>query len=214
MSSREETGRLATGITTIGTVETRNDGFYRYKREIIKIRFLSKKGIQTEIYNLDLISKQLKVKIKDVSKEFSKKLGAMVKGNMLAGSFSIEILEDVLQSFIEREVLCKKCRLPELSPKGECRSCGSNQTNVSSLSISMESLSLDDSEENEGEDSLSKQQAEYLHQLYDLRDEYKVKHIDFTDINEGIDRIWSCSDKTWDKLKPKMDQFLVHLKSS
>jgi len=136
-------------MISIGISETRNDEFYRYKREIIQTRIVAKNGSQTEILNLELISKQLKVPSGEIRKEFSKKLGAISKGNFISGSFQTGILEEILQSFIERKVLCKKCKLPELGKDGVCRSCGSESGKLVPGRVGKKLLSSEKQLENE-----------------------------------------------------------------
>jgi len=221
-------------MITIGIKETRNDQFYRYQREIIQIRNSTKNRAQTEVINLEKISKQLKVNSGLLRKEFSKKLGVFANGNVLAGEFNVEKLENILQNFVENVVLCKKCKLPELNSKGTCRSCGKGKegkkdekkdenSNEIEEEISEEfsSLVLSESESNE-----EKEQSEYLNKLYDIRDKLKdtlknkpqgsslLTKVLLEEVDIAIDKIWAVPSHKWEKLKEILEKFLIYINSN
>ena len=119
--------------------KNKDDIFYRYKRDKI---ILEKRGNKTEIKNILAIQKQLKVSDKLLEKFYRaiKKNGyAMIKTplsttngvmRVFRGDLKLELVEAILEEFIKRYVLCKRCGLPELHEgSGVCQSCGEKVRN-------------------------------------------------------------------------------------
>ena len=105
------------------------DPFYRYKRERIVVS--SGKAKTTILTNLDVIAKQLNRSPADLLSYLQKKTAtsAFTKpiGYILKGEFSADTLDDLIDEFIEAEVLCSTCGNPETdidSKKRTCRACG------------------------------------------------------------------------------------------
>jgi ACT domain-containing protein/uncharacterized Zn finger protein (UPF0148 family) len=114
------------------------DPHYRYKRSVIQIKYETANGQQTRILNLNKISGQL-CSMKDtkratmIKKELvltmKKTLGLAILTQkarddtvLIKGSVDVARLEDI----INLNILCPRCKLPELDSggrKGACRSC-------------------------------------------------------------------------------------------
>jgi translation initiation factor 2 beta subunit (eIF-2beta)/eIF-5 len=106
------------------------DPFYRYKRDSLHISIERKKGTQTRLENIDRIANQLNVPIKHLIKTLSKAIGSRISGGVIAGKIEAYVLEKVLEDFIVREVLCTKCKLPELDATHNCKACGHTATRI------------------------------------------------------------------------------------
>jgi len=117
------------------------DPHYRYSMPAIESKVEgSGNGIKTKIPNLLDIAKDLHREAGDILKVFGFELGAVTIKNdetnsyIVNGKFSANELAEVLDTFIEKFVLCGSCRNPEtfITPsKGQvklrCISCG-NET--------------------------------------------------------------------------------------
>lgn len=107
------------------------DKFYRYKREKVILSF---KKNWTIIQNLDRIidsldcvsgGKSYREKMKErMVKLLAKTLGCQVRGNSLGGIYTIDRIENVIQSFISSYLICPQCSNPEWTSKSGCRACG------------------------------------------------------------------------------------------
>lgn len=97
-------------------------------------------GIKTKIPNLSDIAKDLHREAADILKMFGFELGAVtiarddVNSYIVNGKFSANELADVLDSFVEKFVLCGSCRNPgeQCGPLEERRS-GLTQTRFRDL---------------------------------------------------------------------------------
>lgn len=125
----------------------RDDPFYRYKRNKIQASTISKNGGTTILHNIKIISEQIYRTINDLKLIFTKSLKTIVKINHdkihIKGIYSVEILESVLENFINRNVICKICGNPETVNKSKsiinsnkkhnnqniyyCQACGNKQ---------------------------------------------------------------------------------------
>ena len=119
---------------------TIKDPHYRYKMP--KIQVVSQgsgNGIKTKWINLPEVSNALKVPVEYPLKFIGRELGSNteIKANsyLINGSHTADKMQEVLDKFIKKYVLCPKCKLPEIhgkisikKEKGEirclCRSCG------------------------------------------------------------------------------------------
>jgi translation initiation factor 2 beta subunit (eIF-2beta)/eIF-5 len=111
-----------------------DDAFYRYKREVVKVRTEHKHGIQTRLLNLFSIAKQLHLKdVQHLVKDIKKTLGANITVDpnsqtcVIQTLVPVDKLEFAINKYIEQHVLCRKCRLPELRDD-ICLACGTSQT--------------------------------------------------------------------------------------
>jgi len=116
------------------------DPMYRYKMAQMQLKIEGRgNGIKTNIVNLDLVAKDLRVPPEYPLKFFGIEKASQTKitetgtgvNAIVNGSFTEDQLRPVLDKFIEKYVLCQKCKLPEVvmcveknQVKGECNGCG------------------------------------------------------------------------------------------
>lgn len=119
-----------------------NDASYRYKMPKLVTKIEGRgNGIKTVIVNMSDIAKALHVSTAYPTKFFGFELGAQSKYNestdraIVNGSHNAGDLATTLNKFIERYVLCPRCKYPELKHdiqvrKGrieiDCAACGYN----------------------------------------------------------------------------------------
>ncbi|EAT78738.1 hypothetical protein HBI56_176570 [Parastagonospora nodorum] len=114
------------------------DSFYRYKMERIQSKIEGKgNGIKTVIVNLSSVANSLARPPAHVIKYFGFELGAQTNTNpnddrwIINGAHDASKLQDYLDGFITKFVLCKKCKNPETDvhiKDGnitlDCKACG------------------------------------------------------------------------------------------
>lgn len=89
-------------------------------------------GVKTNIFNLEDVAKALRVPGEFIIKYMCAELGvAKEKKSIIKGKHSFDDLQQVLDAFITKYLLCPKCNLPETTLfeekkllKGACRACG------------------------------------------------------------------------------------------
>lgn len=113
-----------------------SDPHYRYKLPQPEFVFENKKGGTTIVKNIYPIAERLGREVRLLDKYFSKQLGSSVKskkgkGMVIVGKFDKKRFSDMLQKYIDTEVLCKECGNPETeriekkkSVVLKCRACG------------------------------------------------------------------------------------------
>lgn len=126
-------------MATVNIVRDNNDPFYRYKMPKLIAKVEGKgNGIKTVIPNMGEIAKSLSRPASYPTKFFGCELGAQVKSEakneryIVNGSHDAEKLQALLDSFIEKFVLCKACRNPETdlfiqkdqTIIRDCKACG------------------------------------------------------------------------------------------
>ncbi|KAI0224874.1 eukaryotic translation initiation factor 5 [Massospora cicadina] len=126
-------------MATVNIVRDNNDPFYRYKMPKLIAKVEGKgNGIKTVIPNMGEIAKSLSRPASYPTKFFGCELGAQVKSEakneryIVNGSHDAEKLQTLLDSFIEKFVLCKECRNPETdlfiqkdqTIIRDCKACG------------------------------------------------------------------------------------------
>jgi translation initiation factor 2 beta subunit (eIF-2beta)/eIF-5 len=162
-----------------------NDIFHRYKRDIVCITHTRKKGVQTVVRNLDIIAQQLHVKVSDLQKVIRKKTNTSVTKNIINGCYTVEQIETVINDFVKKYVLCKKCLLPELK-NNVCSSCGFDGIKIKEPDTIKEKEStiiLDECPKGKEEpNKVETKVVEYINQLYELKDKAGA--------NEMIDLCW------------------------
>jgi translation initiation factor 5 len=113
------------------------DSSYRYKMPKMVLKQESRlNGVKINIFNLDDVSKSLRVSNESILKFMCTELGASSeKTSIIKGMHDYDKLLKCLDKFIEKYVLCKKCQYPETSLfsvkkelKARCRACGSTFT--------------------------------------------------------------------------------------
>lgn len=108
------------------------DPFYRYKMPILSIKNIGKgNGIKTELINIEDISRALSRDQESIMKFLAYELGTIAKRNIINGKFDESILNDILDKYITKYVICNICENPETFfvikkkiLKTQCKACG------------------------------------------------------------------------------------------
>jgi translation initiation factor 2 beta subunit (eIF-2beta)/eIF-5 len=98
------------------------DPFYRYTREMA---VLNESGGFYILTNIEPIIKSMKLDLNHFFKYLQKKIGQRVikdKNGFIKLKSKCDI-ENILESYIVKTIICKKCELPECYNK-ICKSCG------------------------------------------------------------------------------------------
>ncbi|KAI9808387.1 MAG: hypothetical protein M1827_007484 [Pycnora praestabilis] len=125
-------------MATVNIRRDVTDPFYRYKMERLQSKIEGKgNGIKTVIANLSSVSHSLSRPPSYVIKYFGFELGAQTNTNpaddrwIINGAHEASKLQDYLDGFIAKFVLCKKCKNPETDvviKDGrillDCKACG------------------------------------------------------------------------------------------
>jgi translation initiation factor 5 len=125
-------------MATVNIRRDVTDPFYRYKMEKIQSKIEGKgNGIKTVIVNLPSVAHSLSRPAAYVIKYFGFELGAQANAKpsddrwIINGAHDAAKLQDYLDGFISKFVLCKKCKNPEtdVNIKDEkitldCKACG------------------------------------------------------------------------------------------
>jgi translation initiation factor 5 len=124
-------------MATINVRRDVTDPFYRYKMERLQSKIEGKgNGIKTVIVNLTGVAGSLARPPAYVIKYFGFELGAQTNTNpaddrwIINGAHDANKLQDYLDGFIAKFVLCKKCKNPETvmeikdDIKLDCKACG------------------------------------------------------------------------------------------
>lgn len=115
-----------------------SDAFYRYKMERLQTKIEGKgNGIKTVVVNLPSVAASLARPPSYLNKYFGFELGAMTNNDpkddrwIINGAHESAKLQDHLDGFINRFVLCKKCKNPETDVSInndhiilDCKACG------------------------------------------------------------------------------------------
>jgi len=198
------------------------DPFYRYQRDILQVVYESKNGGQTRLINIDSVSRQIKVPREELPKLFKKKLGVSINKDTIIGKIEVSQLEKILNTFIENKVICKKCRLPELT-KDSCNACGVSIKSSKSV-VRINDNKEDDDLEVEESDT-EKRTVKIMYQLYEARTHFlPLEYINssaqriISHACKLLDRCWGCDDSIKlkqiknevKKLKLEIDEFDTH----
>lgn len=125
-------------MATVNIRRDVTDPFYRYKMERLQAKVEGKgNGIKTVIVNLSSVAGSLARPPAYVIKYFGFELGAQTNTNpaddrwIINGSHDAPKLQDYLDGFISKFVLCKKCKNPETDVNIkdgrillDCKACG------------------------------------------------------------------------------------------
>ena len=125
-------------MATVNIRRDVTDPFYRYKMERIQSKIEGKgNGIKTVIVNLSSVAQSLARPPAHVIKYFGFELGAQTNTSpnddrwIITGAHDASKLQDYLDGFISKFVLCKKCKNPETDvhiKDGnitlDCKACG------------------------------------------------------------------------------------------
>jgi translation initiation factor 5 len=117
-----------------------HDPTYRYKRDKIEIVIQNTNGGITKLLNIDKIALQLGSTQEDILKFLKKKANTSIiekNGPFLRKSETVENLEDMLEEYILKEILCPKCSNPEFTEEKikktsikTCKACGYSRTEL------------------------------------------------------------------------------------
>jgi translation initiation factor 5 len=126
-------------------VANKDDDHYRYKRPKLVVKIESSgNGVKTKIVNIDEVSVSLYRQSDVLVKYFSYSLGTIAeKNDTLKGHHTYEILNNLLETFIEKYVQCVLCKIPETDflfdskkkLKSKCKACGYIHTFVDQSKI-------------------------------------------------------------------------------
>lgn len=105
-----------------------DDPFYRYQRHQFEVNSLKNK---TQINNFETVCKDIEREPKNVITFLKKKLGMNInyKDSIITLNSQIQkdILENALNDYIEKHVLCPNCKLPETVIENndlrKCKAC-------------------------------------------------------------------------------------------
>src|SRR5271170_7110284 len=125
-------------MATVNIRQDVSDPFYRYKMERLQSKIEGKgNGIKTVVANLSSVSQSLARPPAYVIKYFGFELGAQTNTNpaddrwIINGAHEASKLQDHLDGFINKFVLCKSCKNPEtdINVKDgrillDCKACG------------------------------------------------------------------------------------------
>lgn len=125
-------------MATINIRRDVKDSFYRYKMERLQSKIEGKgNGIKTVIVNLSSVAQSLARPPAHVIKYFGFELGAQTNTSpnddrwIINGAHDASKLQDYLDGFITKFVLCKKCKNPETDVQIkdghitlDCKACG------------------------------------------------------------------------------------------
>jgi len=116
------------------------DPTYRYKRDKIEIIIQNTNGGITKLLNIDKIATQLGCEQSNILKFLKKKINTSIiekNGPFLRKTETVDNLENVLEEFISKEVLCPKCSNPEFNAEKinkstikTCKACGYSRTDL------------------------------------------------------------------------------------
>ena len=125
-------------MAKVNIPKSMNDPFYRYKRDIIKIEIHNNNGGMTKLDNIETVSKQIGCELDDILKFLKKSLNVnLIQKN---GVFIRKIetqnnIEDKIEEYIQKEILCVKCKNPEFTLEKTkkdkiktCKACGHSIT--------------------------------------------------------------------------------------
>ena len=114
------------------------DPSYRYKMPKMHLVTESRgNGIKTNVFNVEDVARHLRIPSLSIMKYFCDQLGAnMEKDSIIKGQHTYDVLLKHLDKFIERYVLCKNCKYPEIQHRVEgkddlqskCSACSSNSS--------------------------------------------------------------------------------------
>ena len=115
-----------------------NEASYRYQMPRMDLKQESRgNGIKTNIYNLEDVAKALRVPPDAIMRFICSEIGAAKdKNTVIKGNHTYETLITVLDKFIDKYLLCKRCKYPETKLQvtkqrqliGQCSACSTTNT--------------------------------------------------------------------------------------
>uniref|UniRef100_A0A6C0JA64 Translation initiation factor IF2/IF5 domain-containing protein n=1 Tax=viral metagenome TaxID=1070528 RepID=A0A6C0JA64_9ZZZZ len=125
------TRTTANNINMINVNGDESDPYYRYKMPRINTTFINQKKGLTDWTNASIIATAIYKTPEQIKKYMCKKLGTKASiskmgGIIFSGKLDTDTLQDILQTYINKNVMCKKCNSPE-TVEERCQSCGNKQ---------------------------------------------------------------------------------------
>lgn len=184
-----------------------DDPFYRYKRDTIQLKYDNSNGITTHLINLETISLQIKSPLDVLCRYIQKSMGLnKMNHNKIQGRLLPDQVDNNIDKFIEKYLICSKCSMPEWDYKNkQCKACGHYE-----LITTVIADTVDIPKEVEKEKEYDTEISLYLNRLYDRRDRLIRFKKKLNNVNSYIDKCWRCDTRQkWDSLKNKIDVYLI-----
>lgn len=125
-------------MVKVNIPKSNQDPSFRYKRDQIEIQIHNNNGGITKLVNMDKIAEQLYSQPEDLIKFIQKKSNSGIikkDGIFLRKTDTVDNLENIIEEFIKKEVLCPKCNNPEFNTDIQkksitktCKACGNSRT--------------------------------------------------------------------------------------
>jgi len=165
-----------------------NDPYYRYKRDIIKIKVI--KNNSSKLENVDIIAKQLHCPSENIISFIKKQLGTNIKNDTINKVCKVEELETILNKFVKKYILCPICGLPELISISvrKCNACGYSNAEKKREDVKVAEAKITDQ-------TMDKKISSLLNQLYVLREECKNDNERVKIMDNKIAKLWNLSEK-------------------
>jgi len=100
-------------MKVVNIPKSNKDPYYRYTRQILEIKKTSKNGGEVILMNIDEICKSLYIDPNLLTHFMIKKLGCTMKDNTIRTTFGLIELEELIEEFIGKYIICPVCQNPE-----------------------------------------------------------------------------------------------------
>lgn len=125
-------------MTKVNIPRSNIDPTYRYKRDKFEIVIQNTNGGITKLLNIDKIAQQLGEDESSILKFLKKKCNTNIiekNGPFLRKTETVDNLENIIEEYISKEILCPKCSNPEFSVEESnkiktCKACGYSRTKL------------------------------------------------------------------------------------
>jgi len=127
-------------MVKVNIPRSNTDPTLRYKRDKIEIVIQNTNGGITKLLNIDKIAEQLGCEVGDILKFLKKKANTSIiekNGPFLRKTETVDNIENYLEDFINKEILCPKCNNPEFNTEKNnktiiktCKACGNSRTTL------------------------------------------------------------------------------------
>jgi translation initiation factor 5 len=235
MSKRTKKEQVKVGETKVGKMvnigSDDDDKHYRYKRSVVALKTESKNGGQTKFLNIGTIVEQLSVlqltkperekRMLEVKTKLilalKKKYGIVKEQDngtvIVRGNVDLLSVEEIINSFIKKFILCPTCKLPEWTGT-DCQACGHNVADKKEKKEKKDGKEKkidknsepesDDDDDEKTEETIDDRVAELIKIVYKFRDDASATSA-LTVGMEGkvqllLDRSWDCDNEKAFKL--------------
>lgn len=194
------------------------DPHWRYKRDMIQVRYESKNGSQTRIENLFEVAQQLNHHRKDtvttikIIKKIISKLKRQLSTTVLTtpkilsnsldsvtirGKIEVDTIERIINTFVSKFILCPKCKYPEWNhEKQSCDACGA--CGATSLEARDEFKTLSSVASVKGKEvtnDVNDEIGSFMKTLYLARDDASKDATFHKTIDDIICKSWDCESR-------------------